>query len=168
MSKRIMAEIHVERGRGQPAVFRERYKRRHEAERARPRIEAKRDAIEIDFCKRGIEVMPGLDFHAKASCGYGFWDGQSERIGTALEVGAGYRIGGLGLRVIHALRNCPRARFLPQRRDRFAGRALIERRDVQLLERRRDQAFKRLAAERPLDERSPLRFAGGGEWIRVA
>ncbi len=86
-----------------------------------------------------------------------------------IEVRAGHLVRGLGLGMIHPLRDCPGAMILPQRARAFICGALIERRDLQPFECRRDKGFKRPAVEHAFDESSPLRLAGGRElhpWSR--
>ena len=65
--------------------------------------------------------------------------------------------------MIHALRDRPRARLLPQRAAVFVQRPLIEGRDVEPFEGRRDQAFKGPAVEGALDKPAaiPPRWRAG-------
>ena len=94
MSNRIMAEINIER-RPKSNAFRAIEAKAGARSGARPRINTKRNEIEIDPGEHGIEIALAIDPHAKpprreSACK----NGECQRISAPNEVRAGHLVRG--------------------------------------------------------------------------
>src|SRR5262249_33094545 len=160
----VMAKIDVERRRRQTSCPRQRGKMRREFKNICARIKPQADKIEFYSGERSIEIARAGDFNTKAAgCNCGR-NGESERIGAALEIAAGHCIGGVWIRMVHPLRDLPRPWSSAQGPGALLCRAGIERLNFKSFEGGGNQALNGSAAKSRFNAATPFGLAGLRKW----